>query len=71
MTTGIEIILEAELEALNLPDAEPTPQSAQLEEVEQREYLLAMLPQIPVSEAVRLECEKEMREAEKRGWRIN
>jgi hypothetical protein len=74
--TTAELVLEAELEAFNLPDnREPersnlTPLADQLEAIEQREELIEALSHVVVSEAVRRECQAEMAEGARTGWRI-
>lgn len=62
---------------MNLPTdfaperADLTPQTAQLEEIEQRiELEDALQHTIVVSDAVREACERELFEAERRGWRL-
>lgn len=50
-------------------DQDPNPE--QLEDVETDLYTREMLPQIPISEAVRKECEQDMRDGQRNGWRIN
>lgn len=75
MKDAIELVVIAEEEAFDMPDDnegrfEELKGSPWLREVEEREELLdALAHTVVVSPEVRRECEKEMREAERRGWR--
>jgi hypothetical protein len=77
--TTAEMLITAEEEAFNLPDAEESEREdfvrrdeylEALEAIEQREELIEALSHVVVSEAVRRECEEEMRQAERRGWKF-
>ena len=69
MTSGIEIVLEAELEAFNTLQ-EQLNGSPWLAEVEERcELEDALEHTVKVSDAVRLACEQEMRDGQRNNWR--
>ena len=49
--------------------ADLTTFESHLEEIEQREELANALKHVVVSDAIRRECEEEMRRGEQRGWK--
>ena len=63
------------LKPIPLPETQESIEEAMqgnewLEEVEQREEIEVILQTTTVSDEVREQCQREMREAERRGWRI-
>ena len=80
-TTGEEILLAAELEEYDSPTLSPTDERfeelqrelqdpAYYDDVEQDIALYTAVQCFPLSEAVRVECEKEMKVAALRNWSL-